>query len=158
MQEHIVSARAPRQEGQEEVAMIPSNLRRSVFLLSALTIVFSTRMFAQGGGNAAITGTVSDPTGALVPDAKVTVTQESTGVKRSVTTNASGAFNVPSLPPDKYHVTVEAPGFKTYVQNFTLLADQERAIDVRLELGQTSQQVTVDASSVLVNTVTRVLS
>jgi hypothetical protein len=115
-------------------------------------------MFAQGGGSAAITGTVLDPSGAVVSGAQVTVTQQATSVKRSTTTNASGAFTIPSLLPASYSVTIEAPGFKTLKQDITLLADQLRAIDARLELGQASQQVTVEAAAVMVNTVTPVLS
>lgn len=127
-------------------------------ILAVFFLLVSGYAFGQGGGNAAVTGTVTDPADALVPSAKVTVTQKSTGVVRSVITNASGAFNVPSLPPDTYTIAVEAPGFKKYVQTVTLLADQERAFDVRLELGQASQQVTVEGSSVMVNTVSPVLS
>ncbi|HEU0273843.1 MAG TPA: carboxypeptidase-like regulatory domain-containing protein, partial [Candidatus Udaeobacter sp.] len=127
-------------------------------ILAVFFLLVSGYALGQGGGNAAITGTVTDPADAVVPSAKVTVTQKSTGVVRSATTNANGAFNVPSLPPDTYTITIEASGFKKYVQTVTLLADQERAFDVRLELGQASQQVTVEASSVMVNTVSPVLS
>ena len=126
------------------------------FVLLILALCVSS--YGQGGGNGAITGTVSDPTGAVVPNATVTVTQQSTGIKRSVTTNANGAFDIPSLPPDTYNVTIEASGFKTTTQQFALLADQQRAIEVKMELGATSQQVTVEASSVMVDRVTPVLS
>lgn len=127
---------------------------------SILMILFlvSAYAFPQGGGNAALTGTVTDPTGAVIPGAQVTVIQQGTAVKRSATANASGQFNIPALPPASYSVSVEAAGFKTFTQNTTLLADQIRALEVRLEIGQTTQQVTVEASAVLVNTVTPVLN
>jgi len=121
-------------------------------------LLFGTHLYGQGGGNAAITGTVTDPSGAVVAGAQVTVTQQTTSVKRSATTNANGAFTVPSLPPATYRVSIQAPGFKTLTQEITLLADQIRALDVRLEIGQASEQVTVEAAPVLVNTVTPVLS
>ena len=66
----------------------------------------------------------------MIPGASVTVTQATTGVKRSVVSNDTGNFNVPSLPPSSYQITVEAKGFKTYVENTTLLADQVLALPV----------------------------
>jgi len=138
--------------------MVRSKMGRNAYLLGVFMVVFTTRLFAQGGGSAAITGTVLDPSGAVVSGAQVTVTQQATSVTRSTTTNASGSFTVPSLLPASYSVTIEAPGFKTLKQDITLLADQIRTIDARLELGQASQQVTVEAAAVMVNTVTPVLS
>ena len=133
-------------------------MARIVFLFAVLRAMFAADLFGQGGGNAAITGTVTDPSGAVVAGARVTVTQQSTSVKRSAATNASGNFTVPSLPPASYSVTIEAAGFKTVAQTVTLLADQIRDLDVRLEVGQSTQQVIVEAAPVLVNTVTPVLS
>ena len=132
-------------------------MARIVFLFAVLSAMFAADLFGQGGGNAAITGTVTDPSGAVVAGARVTVTQQSTSVKRSAATNASGNFTVPSLPPASYSVTIEAAGFKTVAQTVTLLADQIRDLDVRLEVGQSTQQVIVEAAPVLVNTVTPVL-
>ena len=128
-----------------------------MFILLALSL-FAVGAFAQGGGNVAITGTVTDSTGALLPGAKVTVTQKNTGIARAVTTNATGQFNVTSIPPATYTVSIEAQGFKKYVQDVVLLADQTRDMDVRLQIGEASQQVTVEESSVQVNTVSQELS
>lgn len=113
---------------------------------------------AQGGGNVAITGTVMDQSGAVVPNAKVSVTEKSTGVTRTTTSNASGQFNVSSMPPGNYTVKIEAKGFSTSVQSFTLLADQVRDLNVHLQVGSANQQVTVEAATVAVDTVTPVLS
>src|SRR5205823_12856228 len=96
--------------------------------------------------------------GAVVAGAQVTVTQQSTSVKRSATTNASGNFTVPSLLPASYSVTIEAAGFKTVAQTVTVLADQIRDLNVRLEVGHSTQQRIVEAAPVLVNTITPVLS
>src|SRR5579863_10136623 len=68
---------------------------RTVALLGLLTL--SLGAAAQGGGNVAITGTVLDPSGAVVPSARVSVTQKSTGIVRADTTNSNGQFNFPSL-------------------------------------------------------------
>lgn len=125
-------------------------------LLGILT--FLPGAFAQGGGNVAISGTVTDPSGAILPGAQVKVVDKNTSVSRVVTTNGSGQFNVPSLPPGTYTVSVEAQGFKRYVQDVVLLADQIRDLDIRLQVGAATQQVTVEASSVAVNTVSQELS
>ncbi|HEV2279814.1 MAG TPA: TonB-dependent receptor [Acidobacteriaceae bacterium] len=126
-------------------------------LLLALLVTCTGHVFAQGGGNGAITGAVVDPQGAVVPGAQVKVTQLNTSVTRSVTTNGAGQFNVPSLPPATYSVTVEAQGFKGFEQSVVLLADQIRDIDVKLEVGVTTQRVMVQESTVQVNTVSPVL-
>jgi hypothetical protein len=133
-------------------------MKRKCILIAMSLLLVSVYAFSQGGGNVAITGTVTDPSGAVIANAKVTVTQTGTAAKRTVPTNESGHFNVPSIPPGSYTVSVEAPGFKSYVQQVTLLADQIRSMDIHLELGQTSQQITVEGSSVQVDTVTPVLS
>lgn len=126
--------------------------------LSLSLLVFAPQIFAQGGGNVAITGTVMDPSGAVIPGAKISVTENSTGVTRTTVSNASGQFNVSSLPPSTYTVKVEAKGFSQSVQSFTLLADQVRDLNVHLRVGTSSQQVTVEAATIAVNTVTPVLS
>jgi hypothetical protein len=125
----------------------------SLLALSLLAVGAS----AQGGGNVAITGTVTDSTGAVLPNAKVNVTQKNTSITRTYVTNGAGQFNVSSIPPATYTVSVEAQGFKRYVQGVVLLADQIRDLDIRLQIGEASQEVTVEASSVQVNTVTPVL-
>ena len=125
-------------------------------LLAVLT--FTLGAYAQGGGNVAITGTVSDSSGAVVPNARITVTQKDTAITRVDTTNGTGQFNVSSIPPATYTVMVEAQGFKKYVQDVVLLADQIRDMDIHLQIGEASQQVTVEESSVQVNTVSQELS
>jgi hypothetical protein len=112
---------------------------------------------AQGGGSVAISGTVTDPSGAVVPGAKVTVTDKSTSVARSIVSNAGGEFNIPSLRPSTYTVSVEAAGFKKYVQEIIMLADQVRSMDIHLEVGAATQEVMVASSAVQVNTVSPVL-
>jgi hypothetical protein len=125
-------------------------------LLGFLT--FLSGAFAQGGGNVAISGTVTDATGAVLPGAKVTVTQKNTSTTRTIVTNGTGQFNVTSIPPATYSVEVEAQGFKRYVQDVVLLADQIRDMDIHLQVGEASQQVTVEESSVQVNIVSQELS
>ena len=129
------------------------------WILPLLVVVVScVGALAQGGGNVAITGTVMDPSGAVIAGAKITVTQKSTSAARADVTNASGQFNIPSLPPATYTVAVEAAGFKEYLQDIVLLADQIRDMDIRMQVGEATQQVTVAESAVAVNTVSQELS
>jgi len=130
---------------------------RKQTVLSLIAFTIAAGAFAQGG-NVTITGTVTDPSGAVVAGAKVTVTQKSTSILRTDTTNGSGQFNFPALPPTTYTVSVQAPGFKQYIQDVALLADQIRDLDVRLQLGAATQQVTVEESAVQVNTMSQELS
>ena len=131
-------------------------MKNGVGVASAvLLLCFSA--FGQGGGNAALTGTVSDPTGAVIARATVNLTQTGTQVKRSAVTNEAGQFTVPALPPATYRVTVEAQGFKTYAQDVTLLADQNGTLQVQMQLGTASETVTVESTATLVNTVTPVI-
>src|SRR4051794_26796996 len=133
-------------------------MKRLQNLIFVAIFICAAGAFAQGGGNVAITGTVTDPSGAVLAGAQVKVTQKNTAATRIDTSNSSGQFNVSQLPPATYTVSVEAQGFKKYVQDVVLLADQIRNMDIHLEIGDTSQQIEVEASSVQVNTVTPVLS
>jgi Carboxypeptidase regulatory-like domain len=123
-----------------------------------LVIFLASMAFGQGGGNAAMTGTVTDPSGAAIAGAVVTMTQIGTQVKRSASTNENGQFTIPALPPAAYRVTAEAKGFKTYVRDVTLLADQSGSLQIPMQLGEASETVTVEATATLVNTATPVLS
>ena len=139
--------------------VLQSRFIRRLGMLACLALLVSAMpAWAQGGGNVAITGTVTDSTGAVVAGARVTVTNKNTAISRAVTTNGTGQFNVSSIPPATYTVSVEAQGFKRFNQDVSLLADQIRDMDIHLQVGEASQQVTVEASSVQVNTVSQELS
>ena len=105
-----------------------------------------------------MTGTVSDPSGATIAQAHVTMTQVGTDVKRTAATNTNGQFTIPALPPATYRLTVEAAGFKTYEQDLTLMADQNGSLQIPMQLGASVDKVTVEATATLVNTVAPVLS
>ena len=126
--------------------------------LCSMVLLVAAGAYGQGGGNAAITGTVIDPSGAVIAKAEVTITQIGTEGKRTATSNGSGQFSVSSLSPATYHLAVTAAGFKTYLQDFTLLADQSGSLQIQMQLGTSTETLTVDATATLVNTVTPVLS
>ena len=79
-------------------------------LVTIATVLGSHASFGQS--TAQITGTVTDPSGAVVTTANVAVTRESTGIQSSAKTNQAGAYSVPLLQPGVYRVEVQAPGFK----------------------------------------------
>jgi hypothetical protein len=127
-------------------------------LVCSIVLLIAACCYGQGGGNAAMTGTVTDPSGATIAKANVTMTQTGTDVKRAAVTNASGQFTIPSLSPATYRLSVEAAGFKKYVQDVTLLADQDGSLQIPMQLGASAETVTVEATGTLINTVSPVLS
>ncbi|HXG91710.1 MAG TPA: VIT domain-containing protein [Blastocatellia bacterium] len=91
-------------------------------------------------------GAVVDANGAAIPNATVTVKDENTGAERRVTTDEAGNYNVAGLPPGKYKVEVDAPGFKkTTVNNVTIQPGQTTATGIALEPGTVSEVVEVTA-------------
>jgi len=127
-----------------------------ILLTLALAITFllsSTLLFSQTNvGNGSIQGIVSDPSGAVVSGAKVTITEKSKGVASVRTSDSKGSYTSGSLIPGVYSVRVEAPGFKTTELPVTVQVDNTATANVKLEVGQTSQVVEVEASTVQVNT------
>src|SRR6266700_2858476 len=132
---------------------------RSFLLLACCVCVCSTTARPQALG--VITGSVTDPSGAAIPRARVTATETGTGFERSITTDDTGRYTVPSLRPTEYSLTVEASGFAKYFQkNIRLVADQTATIDVQLKVGSTAETMTVSdvgADAPLVDAVTPTL-
>jgi hypothetical protein len=99
---------------------------------------------AQTGATGALAGTVTDPTGAVVPNVIVTITSIDTGQARTVTTDVAGSYKASLLPPGSYRVKFEASGFKTVdVPSITVNVTETDVLDRRLEVGTQSQEVTV---------------
>ena len=116
----------------------PSNTSQAVGrLLMAITVflfLISSELLAQvDRGN--ITGKVSDPTGSIIPGAKVTVVNTGNSFASATVTNAEGYYSVPYLSPGTYQLTIEAPGFKRYLRDGIILRTNESPrIDVALEV------------------------
>jgi hypothetical protein len=119
-----------------------------VFAVLALTFsAFAQVEFGQ------FTGTVTDPTGAAVANAKVTVTNPATDQSLSATTNSGGNYTVREVPPGVYKITVEAAGFKTVTNNgVTANAGTIAHVDFKLQIGKASETVEVTAEATAVNT------
>ncbi len=102
--------------------------------------------------SATITGTVSDPTAALVPEATVIATQTATQQVTSTETSAGGLFVLSNLAPGPYQVRVEKDGFQTYVREGILLqVDQTATLNITLRVGSQAEAVTVTADAALVD-------
>jgi hypothetical protein len=103
--------------------------------------------------NATLLGTVTDSSGAVVPNAKITITETQTAVNHTAQTNDSGNYIVPNLPPGVYAVVVEATGFKKETQrDITLLVDTSMRVDVQLQPGSVSESVEVTGAPPLLQT------
>lgn len=119
------------------------SIRAIVFVVC--TVLLAAAAHAQF--KASIQGTVMDAQGNAVPGAKVTVTNQDTGVVRETAASAEGFYRVGELPPGKYTVTIESAGFKKSTSKDVVVeAEQPRGLDVTLVIGAVTEQVTVTAS------------
>jgi hypothetical protein len=117
------------------------------------------RLFAQGGATGTILGTVTDTSGAIVPNAKVTVTNTATNVAYRTVTGSAGDYNAPALNPGTYKISVESAGFEKSVTNaITLTVDQKVRVDVSLRPGAVSETLEVTAQAVTLDTDSAALS
>ncbi len=126
--------------------MTPKTKNRLMYL--CVPLVFSGILFAQGE-RATISGTVTDSTGALVPQVSISVRNENTNVVLKTESNATGLYVVPALPPGAYEVTAQKAGFRAFkVSNIPLSVGLTATVDVRLEVGQLAETVEVTAAAV----------
>ena len=123
----------------------------SLFLLFLLAFTFSTAHAVDVNGR--IKGTVTDPSGAVMPGVQVTATNVATGVKFDTKALADGNYLFPQLPVGTYSISVSAPGFKTFAATGIIInIDQEYVQAVKLEVGNRTETLEVAADAVQVNT------
>ena len=123
---------------------------RFLFVLLVALIAFSASTFAQ---QATIVGTVTDPSGALVPNVAVTLTNTDTGVSHVIPTNDAGQYVAVDLQIGHYRVKAEAKGFKVAEQKDVVLTVGARIrVDFQLQMGAAQETVTVEANAVQVQT------
>ena len=116
----------------------------ATFALILILLLFALPVAAQY--NAGIQGTVTDPNGGVVPEAKVTLTSQETGVVHAVATDGAGVYSITGLAPGKYSLEVEKTGFsKKIYSEVVVAAEVMQSVNVALEVGQTTQSVTVEA-------------
>src|SRR5689334_3566255 len=102
---------------------------------------------------ATISGVVRDPQGGIIPNSSITVVQIETGQTRQTSSGATGDYTIPNLTVGTYRITASAAGFKkTVLPSITLQVNQEAHIDLLLEVGALSEEVTVTAEAPLLST------
>ena len=110
-------------------------------------------LFGQGGSEQVITGTVTDPAGAVVPDAKLTVTNIATDIKTELQTNTEGFYRTPPLKPTEYQIEVSKQGFQTLIRKGVILHLAEiLRLDLQLQVGELSQTVEITGAAPILNT------
>jgi hypothetical protein len=120
-------------------------MRRILFPLAAFVALSAIPLFAQTFGE--ITGHVSDPSGAAMPGAKISLTNIAMNAVRTAESTASGDYTFPAVAPGQYTVKVEQAGFKTATSSVQVQVQQTVRLDFTLELGQLSDTVEVMASA-----------
>src|SRR5215475_7686256 len=93
-----------------------------------------------------ISGTVTDPTGAVIKDALITIRNKATGFERQTKSESDGGYSAPALPAGQYEVKTQVQGFRTILREVNVTVGSIVKIDLALEVGQTNEIVTVDAS------------
>ena len=132
--------------------VVPSRIfSHKTILAFIVSIVFCSAALAQSG-RGSVTGTVHDSSGAIVPGARVTVTNQATNQTIELQSNASGDYTAPEVAVGSYEVRVEKQGFsQADVKGLTVNAGETARADVVLQIGQARQIVEVEAAAVQVN-------
>src|SRR5207247_10878583 len=136
------------------------NWRKEGFTKLATTLIGILGVIALAGGlvfgqnfSAAISGVVRDATGAVLPGVSVTARHNETGLTRTVITNETGSYRLPSLPVGEYEVTAELTGFKQQVRRgVTLAVAQEAVVNLTLDVGDLKEQITVTEKAEIMST------
>ncbi len=126
---------------------------------SILTVLSFNPAQAQSVANAQISGVVTDPSGAAIPDAKIIATQTDTNAVRTTQSGSDGAFTLPGLAIGPYKVQAEAKGFTTYEQTGIILqVGESPKINIALKLGETTERVVVSSNGAMIQTDTTSVS
>jgi hypothetical protein len=138
-------------------------MHRSVAALrtaSLVIVVFLFAAMAQAQYRGSIQGVVTDQQGAVIPGATITLTDKETNRTLTATSDDAGIYNLNGLPPSRYSMTVEKAGFKKKVMgDMGILSEQANAVNIELEVGQTSETVTVTGDAApLIDTATASIS
>ncbi|MGO9269440.1 MAG: carboxypeptidase regulatory-like domain-containing protein [Terriglobia bacterium] len=127
-------------------------MKRAVLLLGSI-LLLTAAVWCQQQETGTIVGTVVDSSGAVIPNAKITVSNPDKGINRVFTSGSSGSFSEASLPIGNYTVTAEAAGFEKLVRSgIALSVGQTQRVDLQLTVGQVTQEVSVTGNVVQVET------
>jgi hypothetical protein len=132
-------------------------MRRLYSLLMVTALLLGTSFFAhaQTAGTASIQGTVTDPTGASIPNAKVTFTNTGTHTSRATVTDGAGIFSLPNVTVGAYSLTIAAQGFQGYTRTGVLEVGNNVQINPALTIGSSTEHVEVQATGAALDTETR---
>src|SRR5262249_12059772 len=129
-----------------------------ILLLITVSIAFTPSLPAQSAGTGAVTGTVRDSSGGVIPGVMVTLTSADTNQTRTTITGEEGSYRFALLPPGNYAVRFSLAGFKTSeVSSATVRVTETLVIDKSLEVGAQGQEVTVEAQTEVLQTATSTL-
>src|SRR3984893_1144978 len=118
-----------------------------LILIIGLLVAWNPSLIAQTAGTGALTGTVTDSSGAVGPNTTVSATSGDTGQARTATSGSDGTYKISLLPPGNYRVTFEAAGFKPVeIPSIAVTVTETAVLDRTLEVGAQSQTVTVEGS------------
>ncbi len=114
--------------------------------LAVFYLAFAINVNAQSGGSStSVTGTVADPTGAVVANAVVEIRNPVSGFERTANTDAAGKFTIPNVPFNPYHLTVAGPGFAPYAQDVDVRSVVPVNVNITLQVKGSAESVTVEA-------------
>jgi len=125
---------------------------KSFVLLLALALLVPGVMLAQNIVTGGISGTVTDPSGAVVPSATVNLKSNSTGETQTTTTGSTGLYNFPLLKPGNYTVSIAQSGFRGVTQKIDVLLGQVTPVNIKLAVGNASETVEVTGTAPLLQT------
>jgi hypothetical protein len=124
---------------------------RKLLELSLLSLLMAAASFGQ---TTAINGSVTDPSGAVIPNANVTVTSTTTGFQRSTVSDAQGRYSISQLNPGSYKLSAKARGFSDFtVERVELEVESQATVQIRMEVGSTETVVSVEGAATTINTV-----
>ena len=133
--------------------------KHRLFLISLLFFVLTASAVAQVAPTATLAGTVFDPSGAVLPEVALTLTNLDTGLERTAASASDGKYLFTSVPVGLYRLQAAASGFSTFQQTgIRLNVNTPATVDVRMAIGSVSDQVTVTADAIMVNTQSGALS
>jgi hypothetical protein len=130
----------------------PAHLRKQgvwmrILALGLLLVAIGSAQEARVGGR------VTDSSGGVIPDVKVTITNTDTKISRATTTNSLGLYTLPLLQPGNYKISAEKKGFRTSDQALVLQVDQRATMDITMQVGELTQEVSINAAPPLLDTV-----
>lgn len=153
-----MKARSFRKVCKADVSLNIPRMIRNAASAVMLALLCGSGVFAQDASTGALNGTVTDPSGSVVPGATIKVTNDATGETHTVVATSNGNYLVPLLPPGRYTVDATGKGFKTLqFQHVSIHVTETATLNIRLELGEISEIVNVQGATAQLDTTSSAL-